>query len=150
MWPRMVLSGLVWPWPCVFPSDLAWPCVTQCGLVWPCMALYGILQSILAVIDPNSFGLVLFNQVDSFDFILQVLFPRYEISVCGLVSRILEVRLSFLRPESFHQFQNHQDADLISFLNFQIPAKNSKEQISIFCSIQIRGWSMVVQCHFIF
>ena len=140
--------------PSVAFRDLTWSCM---AFLWHCMAfndrsvvLCGFLWSFLAVIDPNSFGLVLFNQVDSFDFTLQVLFPRYEISVCGLVSRILEVRLSFLRPESFHQFQNHQDADLISFLNFQIPAKNSKEQISIFCSIQIRGWSMVVQCHFIF
>ena len=42
--------------------DLAWPYVTQCGLVWPCMSFYGRILSFLAVIDPNSFDLIGFQQ----------------------------------------------------------------------------------------
>ena len=49
--------------------DLAWSCLTYSGIVWPFVFFYGLLwQNIdltgltlpfLAVIDPNSFGLVL-------------------------------------------------------------------------------------------
>ena len=50
--------------------DLAWPCLTYSGLVWPFIVSYGFFygilwqnvdlneSSFLAVIDPNSFGLV--------------------------------------------------------------------------------------------
>ena len=51
MWPRMVLllfTAIIW----LALFDLVWPCMALYGLVWPCMA------SFLAVIDPNSFGLV--------------------------------------------------------------------------------------------
>ena len=71
MWPRMVLLlfTAMANWPCVALFDLAWHCVTSCGIVWPFvaflwshMAFYGLLwQNIvffLAVIDPNSFGLI--------------------------------------------------------------------------------------------
>ena len=65
MWPRMVLMlvltamtmyGLVWP--CMALHDLAWTCMAFYGLKWHFMVFYGRISSSLAVIDPNSFGLV--------------------------------------------------------------------------------------------
>ena len=56
----MVLHDLVWPWYGLGMAlyGLVWPCM---ALLWSHMALYGLLwQNIgfFAVIDPNSFGLV--------------------------------------------------------------------------------------------
>ena len=50
---NLINCGLVWPfmaWP-----FMAWPCY---GLKLHFMASYGRMLSFLAVIDPNSFGLV--------------------------------------------------------------------------------------------
>ena len=57
--PRMVFVLLFTPFPSSF--NLTLPYVTQCGSIWPCMSFYGRILSFLAVIDPNSFGLVLVN-----------------------------------------------------------------------------------------
>ena len=83
----MALRGLVWSCCCFLrPSTslalcgFVWSCVALCGLVWPFVAslwplyglfmasfwplyglfmvFYGKISSFLAVIDPNSFGLV--------------------------------------------------------------------------------------------
>ena len=37
---------------------IVWHCMALYGLKWNFMVLYGRLSSFLAVIDPNSFGLV--------------------------------------------------------------------------------------------
>ena len=53
------LNGLVWPcfvWSCCFYGNRhVWPCVVLHGLF---MVFYSKISSFLAVIDPNSFGLV--------------------------------------------------------------------------------------------
>ena len=65
IWPCMALYGPIWSycfsrtWPCVASFDLSWPCVASFDLAWPCVVFYGRISSFLAVIDPNSFGLVL-------------------------------------------------------------------------------------------
>ena len=80
LWHIMVFNFrvcLVWPyicglvWSCCFLWSLT--CVAWCGLIWPLygliqsfMAFYGQILSFLAVIDPNSFGLVYFD-CPSFD-----------------------------------------------------------------------------------
>ena len=58
--PCMALFGLVWPRMVLLLFSVAlcglvWPCVALCGLAKP---LYGRVSSFLAVLDPNSFGLV--------------------------------------------------------------------------------------------
>ena len=76
VWPCASLCGLVWP--CVALFGLVWPCIASLlplydlfmaslwplyGLfmvsLWPYMVFYGKISSFLAVIDPNSFSLVL-------------------------------------------------------------------------------------------
>ena len=68
----MVLHGLLLSYMAFY--GLIWPCMVLYGLVWFYMAFYGLswqnidliglvslVSSFLAVIDPNSFGLVLEN-----------------------------------------------------------------------------------------
>ena len=54
MWPHMVLLFFTAMAMCV-PIQLS---MALCDLVWSYMAFYGKISSFLAVIDPNSFGLV--------------------------------------------------------------------------------------------
>ena len=56
----MDLSGSR-PWLCMCSLELAWHFMACYGLKWHFMVFYGIISSSLAVIDPNSFGLVTLN-----------------------------------------------------------------------------------------
>ena len=66
LWPSVTLCGLVGPY--VALCGLMWPCVALCGLIWSHMVFYGRISSFLAVIDPNSFGLVLITGTFPFNF----------------------------------------------------------------------------------
>ena len=75
VWPYVTLYGLLWPRMVLMllftamamfgliriSMDLCvlvWTCMALFGLVWHFMVFYGRISSFLAVIDPNSFGLV--------------------------------------------------------------------------------------------
>ena len=53
VWTSVALCGLVWT--CVAFCGPLWPCVAS---LWPYMVFYDKMSSFLALIDPNSFGLV--------------------------------------------------------------------------------------------
>ena len=65
-WPHLALYSLMWPhmvflfFPAMAMCAPIQLSMVLCDLVWSCMAFYGKISYFLAVIDPNSFGLVLF------------------------------------------------------------------------------------------
>ena len=56
--PSVAFKDLLWSCPAF--HGIVWPYIVLYGLLWPFMATYrfGLVWSFLAVIDPNSFGLV--------------------------------------------------------------------------------------------
>ena len=84
MKPCMALYGLVgsfcrfslsWPWlasfeivrPCVIYFDLVWSLWPFYGLIWHFMVGYGRISYFLAIIEPNSFGLVSNGCTENFE-----------------------------------------------------------------------------------
>ena len=58
-WPFMALCGLVWPSTAFLTfNGVLWSYMAIYGLLWLNIDFIGLISSFLAVIDPNSFGLV--------------------------------------------------------------------------------------------
>ena len=58
VWPSVAVYGRVWPFMAVY--GLVW---SFYGLKWHFVVFIGRILSFLAVIDPNSFGLVIIKQL---------------------------------------------------------------------------------------